>query len=233
MKALSGPQKYLSGSQCVTACPDKTFPDAITLSCRVCVFPCSTCTDSLSCLSCEIGFLNLLTYRCDFCPSSQYADTIKKQCVPCSGTLSNCDTCVNSTWCTTCSNGSYIYAGKCISAADCSRISGYYLNSQQAACLQCIAPCDSCVSQVACSSCLTGFLVASNQTCSHRCPQYFFADSNSKSCQLCNSTVCRTCANTANTCLDCYSMTDPVKPANNTFNILFNRSCINSTSCPK
>lgn len=232
IKVLSGSQKYLLNNSCVTACPNGTFADSITLSCRSCVFPCLTCTDSLSCLSCEIGFLNLLTFRCDFCPSSQYADTVKKQCVSCNGTLANCTTCVNSTWCTTCNNGSYLYCGRCISASDCNNNPGYYLNTQQAACLQCLAPCENCTSQVACTSCLTGFLIASNSTCGHSCPLYFFADSNTKTCQLCNSSVCRTCTNTANTCLDCYSLTDPAKPPANNFNILFNRSCISAAACP-
>lgn len=220
-------------NQCVTSCPNGTFADGITLSCRTCVFPCLTCSDALSCLSCSIGFLNLLTFRCDFCPSSQYADSIKKQCLPCNGSITHCDTCANSTWCTSCQNGSYLYSGKCVSASECNNISGYYLNSQQQACLQCIAPCLTCASQVACTSCLTGFLVSNNQTCSHSCPLYFFADSGSKTCLLCNSSVCRTCANTANTCLDCYNTTDLLRPSTNLFNILFNRTCIAAASCPK
>jgi proprotein convertase subtilisin/kexin type 5 len=233
VSVISGVQKYLSGSVCLAICPNKTFADSITLQCRACVFPCLTCIDILNCNTCQIGFLNVQTNRCDFCTSTEYSDTINQQCVTCNSSLNNCSTCINSTWCTSCQANFYLYSGKCISAADCNQILSYYLNIQQSACLQCVAPCQYCTSQIVCLSCLTGFLIESNQTCGHSCPIMFYADSSTKVCQPCNSTVCRTCTNTANTCLDCFNNSDATKPNTNlNFSILFNRTCINQSSCP-
>jgi proprotein convertase subtilisin/kexin type 5 len=226
------PQKYLHVSSCISPCPTQTFADSMSLQCRPCVFPCQTCTDSLNCLSCEIGFLNLQTNRCDFCPANEFADLKTKSCVPCNTTIKDCATCTNETWCTRCVLGGFLYMGGCVTEQQCARVDGYYLNTQQGACVQCISPCRTCVSQIACTACLTGFLIQANSTCSNRCPFSFYADSNSKVCLPCNYTVCRTCTNTPNTCLDCFN--DSSRPSTNlNFSILFNRTCINSSSCPK
>lgn len=173
------------------------------------------------------------TNRCDFCPANQYADTVSKSCKECSTAINNCSTCTNSTWCTFCQTNFYLYQGRCITAAICLNISGYYLNTQQSACVQCISPCQTCTSQISCTSCLTGFLIPSNNTCSNSCPFSSYADSHTKSCQPCNSSVCRTCTSTPNTCLDCYPLNSSSRPTSNLNNsILFNRTCINSSSCP-
>lgn len=61
----------------------------------------------------------------------------------------------------------------------------------------------------------------------------YYADLTKMECIICNYSICYTCINTPNTCLSCFKGTDLLKPATNlNLTILFNQTCINSTSCP-
>ena len=56
-------QTYLNGIQCVSSCPNTTYPDGALLQCVPCVSPCSTCTTKTVCTSCS-GALNLYNSGC-------------------------------------------------------------------------------------------------------------------------------------------------------------------------
>ena len=137
-------QTFFYQNSCLLICPNLTYSNNATYQCSSCVFPCLTCTDSLNCISCQIGFLNTSTFKCDLCPSSSYADYTSKICISCNTSLSNCQICINSTFCTSCFVNYYLYHATCINSSFCLSLSGYYLNTQQSTCSECLSPCKTC-----------------------------------------------------------------------------------------
>lgn len=108
-----GTQTYFNGSGCSVICPTTFYPDTVTLKCQKCLTPCLTCSAQSVCLSCLIGFLNSLTFKCEQCAAGSYPNTTTQLCMPCS---SNCDMCLNSTSCSHCTNSTYLFNGLCITA---------------------------------------------------------------------------------------------------------------------
>lgn len=75
------------------------------------------------------------------CPSYSYSSG--SDCLPCS---SRCPTCVNNTFCSSCSDGYYLSSGSCF---------------------PCLSDCETCTNSTACVSCATPYILSANlSTCS-------------------------------------------------------------------
>lgn len=69
-------------------------------------------------------------------------------------------------------------------------------------CIKCAPPCQTCISQSSCTSCLpsSGFLY--NSKCHHSCPVGYLPDPITSTCNPC-SPLCYSCWNTTDYCLKC------------------------------
>ena len=153
------------------------------------------------------------------CPNNYYqtsstntsTNTTTKHC---SGCVSPCLDCTNSTFCLSCLTGFFYHNYGC--GTTCA--AGYFQDGTANTCNTCISPCQTCTSQSNCLTCSLGFWNGSH--CAQSCPDGQFADGTTKSCAGCDP-VCLTCANSASTCTSC----------NNSLSLLFyNSQCL--TACP-
>jgi proprotein convertase subtilisin/kexin type 5 len=63
------PSVYLSGTSCVTICPQTTYANLLNNNCTSCTSPCLTCSNSINCLSC-VATYSLYGSSCiSNCPS--------------------------------------------------------------------------------------------------------------------------------------------------------------------
>lgn len=129
------------------------YADVLTLRCRACVFPCSTCLSSRECLSCVSGYLNVVKKSCEVCSSSYYPDEVSRTCKLCSSALANCQQCQSSTVCKVCDVGHLLMNTTCISEGQCRNRAGYFVNVQLKRCSECSPPCRNCVNSTFCTSC--------------------------------------------------------------------------------
>lgn len=115
--------------------------------------------------------------------------------------------------CSTCVNGSYLYAGACLSQC----VGGYYRYDGNWSCLACVPPCLECMSAYQCLSCTTGYVLTASKWCTLSCPDGSYPDT-SFTCQQCPPP-----------CTQCYSPSSCTKcllPS-----ILYNQSCISIPQC--
>jgi proprotein convertase subtilisin/kexin type 5 len=182
-----------------------------------CTLPCKTCpsTDTTNCSSCYSDaiitpsiYFNSLTNKCvTTCTNGYYPDAIQLKCLQCnticsacSGTASNCTSCVTG------SGFPYLNissgSGTCIAACD----SGYYPDTNQSPtlCVICVGPCVTCTTQTACLSCnSTTYLYGTS--CVTSCPSLTSVnDSSSRKCLPCDS-VCASCSILTSNCTSCAS----------------------------
>ncbi len=140
----------------------------------MCVFPCKTCSNSISCLTCADGtFYHQSSGSCLLaCPSSTFYDFTNYICQPCS---SPCSTCSNSTYCLGCENSLYLYKGMCITNCP----SKYYPDAS-GICNRCYGLCATCTSKYYCLTCLAGYEYSGY--CYSSCPLGTFANMTSGIC---------------------------------------------------
>ena len=82
---------YLSDGLCVDLCPNGTYPDDLTKTCKKCSNGCKTCKDDNTCYDCYEGlFLDTVDKTCnDKCKSYQVAvngvckDCTQRYCITC------------------------------------------------------------------------------------------------------------------------------------------------------
>lgn len=155
---------------CLDRCPERTI--IIGNNCSDCSSSCGSCSGTTTnCSTCINGYL--LNGQClTTCPNgtSKYDDI--KQCVNCKQGCSSCSP-NNVSNCLVCNAGLNLHNGNCVtfcpvgtfpSDGVCRSNCGwgfYRLNSQ---CYQCQSPCRTCISQVACTRCVSGYFLF-NQTC--------------------------------------------------------------------
>lgn len=113
---------------------------------------------------------------------------------------SNCTACTTSSDCSRCVNNTYLKAGDCLTAIECSAYSGFYVNILSSACTGCVTPCSACSSETACLSCQAGYMYF-NSTCLVVCPVGYFNNIALAICTQCPS-KCLTCSGPAS-CFTC------------------------------
>ena len=76
LKTLVGP------AQCVSTCPNHTYPDKVTNICQVCDFTCEICENSASnCISCQMGWYLTSKHLCLInCPNNEFMFFDQKKC---------------------------------------------------------------------------------------------------------------------------------------------------------
>lgn len=129
-----------------------------------------------------------------------------------------CGTCPSSnlTFCSTCYNASYTgvlsstYGGYSIKTSDnqCVDVCGTGFYIINGTCTKCLSPCNACLNETTCTSCLNGTYYYYNSTlnsttrCWSLCPEGFYGDSISNQCISC-AFNCKTCANISTLCTSC------------------------------
>ena len=154
------------------------------------------------------------------CSSNQYYSLSDNNCNYCP---TNCSTCNNNTYCTSCVFGSWFnpILSTCDGIPNCA-VNQYYRSSDNS-CNNCPVNCSACTNNTKCSACATGFINNSITTscdlisnCSNG--QYYLAINNT--CAICPSPCTACISNT--TCLSCNSTY--------WFNVSYS-SCDQITSC--
>ncbi|ETE68280.1 Proprotein convertase subtilisin/kexin type 5, partial [Ophiophagus hannah] len=132
---------------------------------------CRTCSSGTKCLSCEEGLLMTSSGLCvipQYCLPNQYYDREGRTCRPCH--------------------------------KDCLHCKGpdnfqYYVNSDTRTCARCHTSCQKCLgpAPTECLSCVENFfLLHSSGQCVSSCPEYYYADFDTQSCERCHP-ICHTC----------------------------------------
>lgn len=197
------------GTICVSTCSLGFYPSSATL-CSPCLSTCLSCTTGTSCTACKPGFVGA---TCTACTSP---------CMTCSGTATNCQSCLPST-------NTYLQVGggTCVAANACQAGSYAETNNQ---CMPCSSNCGTCVTfPYNCLSCSNPLLIWSNFQCIASCASGYssigglccpstctgcnqsmacsgciagyYLDASS-SCQICDSN-CLTCSVLATNCTSC------------------------------
>lgn len=161
----ASPAVFLNNYQCVSTCPDYTYPRLTDNTCAGCVGNCETCTSASICLTCLAGsFLDAdndivanggaCVSQCDF----GYLG-VNRICVRCTYP---CDGCSQSlAVCTSCRNGTFFIDGTKQCVSECPL--GLYPNYAQGNCTGCIDPCVTCSGSASnCTSCSGSKLLLNN-----------------------------------------------------------------------
>ncbi|KAM9206534.1 proprotein convertase subtilisin/kexin type 5-like [Dugong dugon] len=135
------------------------------------------------------------------CPEGYYADEESHQCAPCH---SSCRTCEgrHSTQCQSCWAGWFQLGKECL--PQCRE--GYYAENTTSQCERCNMSCKACRGPrpVDCLSCDTFFfLLRSKGECYRTCPEHYYADQSTQTCERCHPTCDKCKGKGALNCLSC------------------------------
>lgn len=214
---------YVYKAKCYAECPSKTIP--IDNVCYDCPNNCLDCTSKISCTRCESGYVlyDGFCYSSTNCPQPIKSGT---KCLGCpeltqkyvqatgvcatscsSGTKeinnicyscpTNCYTCLNTSYCSTCKTGYFRYNGKCSSSCP----TGQYASGTS--CTLCAKQCTACTNRSYCTSCAAGYYLYLGQ-CLMKCPSGTYPSD--KTCMPCKST-----------CTECISETECTECKTNYF----------------
>eukprot|EP00347_Sterkiella_histriomuscorum_P015521 403356717 len=210
----------LVGYKCIPSdCPRGQYFDSPSQTCKVCVDPCSSCSDATNCLYCDTGYLyiddgsGVCVPNTQGCSAGTYLDPSGLRiCKKCSSGCKNCDSQIK---CTQCQSQYLLYQDQCY-MDQCP--SGSMNDGLEISCLNCAdSNCIACTTKE-CLQCKSGTFL-SNKKCETSCPDGFYADSTSRSCMKCQSD-CLKCSGNNYTCSSCSAQT-----------YLFGTSCVKE--CPK
>ena len=192
---------YSNGSisACISNCSNiqGTFNDNTNMNCSSCYSNCQTCTNSTYCTLCTSNYYLLqvagvTVNECvTICPMGYYA-TLLRTCLPCA---TNCNVCVNLTYCTVCASNSYLFTSQTSNVTTISCITqcptGYStpaIIDGRGQCISCSSNCLACVDTNTCTQCVSSVYSLSNG----QCIPY-------------NCLNCQTCDTANNVCLNCTS----------------------------
>lgn len=228
---------FLVSGSCQSTCPNYTYPDTATLTCRPCTSEsrCEKCSTASSCISCVTGYF-LYNQTCvDNCPTHYVG--LGRNCVPCTN---NCATCVGSTSiCSSCVSGFYLYqttSPSCVNPCP----SSLFMNNGTGTCTGCSSICLTCGNYSdQCLSCPSGaYLQGTN--CRSNCSLGFYALGSvctacHSNCSACSSAlICSACAPDfylyLSTCLDSCPSQRPVINVNGICSTCTNTYCISCNS---
>lgn len=187
---------YLYNNTCVPNCGDMLYISADNTQCLLCAdltIHCKHCQSPLICLICDPGYI-LFESQCltsappGYVNISGIATICDNQCVTCSILTDNCTIC----------RFDYYYNSLCVTTCPTSH---YKYNHT---CVRCVSPCNTCLDLNLCLSCIgttNTFYIASNNTCSLTCPQYYFKNTLNSVCSPCQ-TPCNDCQSLT-LCISC------------------------------
>ena len=173
-----------SGYCIMKTCEAGMYLNSETGECLSCPATCTTCATVMSssetpqCTSCAEGYkLDEATATCVElnCSDAEYVKG--NECLPCSGTISNCLTCSGENTCTVCENGFTLQNGQCV-GVDCA--AGTYLNMSKnpATCDSCSSPCATCSgSATSCTSCVDGYKLSGSSCVKKSCSEMGYSTS--------------------------------------------------------
>ena len=173
-----------SGYCIMKTCEAGMYLNSETGECLSCPATCTTCATVMSssetpqCTSCAEGYkLDEATATCVElnCSDAEYVKG--NECLPCSGTISNCLTCSGENTCTVCENGFTLQNGQCV-GIDCG--AGTYLNMSKnpATCDSCTSPCATCSgSATSCTSCVDGYKLSGSSCVKKSCSEMGYSTS--------------------------------------------------------
>ncbi|XP_030832613.1 proprotein convertase subtilisin/kexin type 5 isoform X2 [Strongylocentrotus purpuratus] len=201
--------EFLSGTSCVTDCPEGQYGDEYTGTCRSCHPSCVTCAGpgDHECNSCLANFELELGFCRSSCTDSSYKDSngncqvCDKSCQTCTGTGPN--------ECLSCNYYNFLAPTKaCVT--DCPV--DYYPDYESNVCRRCDPSCKTCLDSGPgdCIECApdTYMLLRNGQLCVEDCPEGYY-DSEElgfRDCRQC-SVECRDCDGSYLTCISCYDGT--------------------------
>ena len=173
-----------SGYCIMKTCEAGMYLNTETGECLSCPATCTTCSTVMTssetpqCTSCAEGYkLDAATATCVElnCSDAEYVKG--NECLPCSGTISNCLTCSGENTCTVCENGFTLQNGQCV-GVDCG--AGTYLNMSKnpATCDSCSSPCATCTgSATSCTSCVDGYKLSGSSCVKKSCSEMGYSTS--------------------------------------------------------
>ncbi|NXV43083.1 PCSK5 convertase, partial [Uria aalge] len=175
--------KFLIHGTCVPLCPQKTFGDAASGKCEVCVDGCEVCSSHWDCQKCQAEQdhpLFLHNGRClQECPEGYFNDS--ETCKECS---ESCKTCMGSaSRCLSCKSPLLLEHGKC--KPTCSE--KHF--ASEGICKHCPEMCQECIHNQICKECMDDFFLHEGQ-CVQDCPSHFYAAD--KHCFPCHAD-CKDC----------------------------------------
>jgi hypothetical protein len=210
----AGKSKDPNQKLCVETCPEGTFKDSN--KCRPCVFPCKTCSNQDTCISCantELYTINTNSNKCDPKCFNTTIGIFKDNVGVCGTCAAGCSKCTNPFTCTECAANYFKFQDNCVSACP----AGFYQKEVTGVktCLPCNSACATCADETTkCTSCAVGIVRNPDRSCVVACDggqtpdaggncktcvelgNYKFQDNCVKSCPpglFPNNGVCMTC----------------------------------------
>jgi proprotein convertase subtilisin/kexin type 5 len=164
--------------QCVSTCPDGYYNNSG--QCFKCGSTCGKCSNSFSCLTCIDSLVYSLTStsQCvENCPGQVPVGGVcmcGTDCVNCSGTVTNCVSCVS---------------GRLLQGSDCVSSCSGAAYSSNGVCYSCPTGCAACTAS-ACSSCISTYYFL-NGACHDDCPSSlgsgYVNNPSNQSCEKCTA----------------------------------------------
>lgn len=169
----------------------------ITYECINCDASCSSCLDSVTCITCVNGLGFNGGSLCEMCDSNEYIHSTTYICTECP---SSCLTCYDSFTCIQCASGLGFHYQVSTLCEPC--YSYEFIEPSTYICTLCDSSCVTCSSQNICTTCPTGYGFRGSTLC-EPCSIYEYVDPTTNSCTLCSNN-CLTCTDD-NTCTSCNS----------------------------
>ncbi|XP_036711559.1 proprotein convertase subtilisin/kexin type 5 isoform X1 [Balaenoptera musculus] len=186
-----------------TECAAVEYWDEGALTCKACHAKCLHCTGPSEdqCHTCLRDSLLLNTTCVQDCPEGYYADEDSHRCAPCH---SSCRTCEgrHSMQCLSCQPGWFQLGKECL--PQCRE--GYYAENSTGRCERCSRSCKACRGPwpTDCLSCDPFFfLLHSKGQCHRTCPEHYYAEQSTRTCERCHPTCDKCKGKGALTCLSC------------------------------
>ena len=234
-----------SGYCIMKTCEAGMYLNTETGECLSCPATCTTCSTVMTssetpqCTSCAEGYkLDAATATCVElnCSDAEYVKG--NECLPCSGTISNCLTCSGENTCTVCENGFTLQNGQCVGV---SCPAGTYLNMSKnpATCDSCSSPCATCTgSATSCTGCVDGYKLSGSSCVQKSCSEMGYSTSCPSGYDSTRATTgsdgtCYSCSKPGDYCASDSECNDSTKKCVN--NKCVKKSCSEmgySTSCP-
>lgn len=191
--------RYLYNKSCMTACPAKITVTKGT-GCVACNAPCIECSeDENLCTLCESGKYLLNNVCVSQCPIGYYSSAGKcmgycsDNCTPELLSNSSCDAVCNTVNCN-------FDNGMCLDSSGCGN--GQYRSG--VSCVNCVSPCNTCISASYCTACQKDSngaqLLLYDGTCYTSCPDGSYREG--IICKKCSS-KCTSCEGSADYCYSC------------------------------
>ncbi|EAS05890.2 zinc finger lsd1 subclass family protein (macronuclear) [Tetrahymena thermophila SB210] len=138
------------------SCPCNVSYQDVSGVCQKCPQNCDQCSSQKVCQVCSSGFYLHIDNTCIFqCPNTFVKDSTNTKCL--------------------CRPNSTLKNTQC----PCIQSGFIDVNDK---CLNCPKYCDKCSSQTICTTCISGYYLTSNQTCSSRCPSSYILDPTNTKC---------------------------------------------------